>query len=63
VFGIHLDVSEHGEIVPRLDATQMGLQVAGERLFISGGLRQFGGVFVVGEELDAVFLKHRLLGG
>ena len=60
VLGVHFDVGEHGEIVAGAEARQMGAQVVLKRAIGADGLGEIGGIFVVGEELEARLFEDRL---
>ena len=59
---VHLDVGEEPQVVPRAEPVQMGLDVRGERRGADRRLQRLA-VPRVGEELHALALEERRLGG
>ena len=58
---IHLDVSEHGEIIASVNAVEMSLQISREILPAARRLGQFGGILFIGKQLDAAIFENRRL--
>ena len=63
VLVIHLNVCKQGEIVSHTDATQMSLEISGQRFIVPGSLRQGVGVLSIGKELDVAILQNGFFSG
>src|SRR5262245_11015826 len=56
---VHLDVGREAELITGLQTTQVRFEVSGQRAVVAHGLCQSRGIFLIGEEFEAVLYQNR----